>query len=516
MYMDPPDDPHSAHDSEYWKNKGDAFFQEGNCREAIAHYKKALGVNPEYSDAWNNLGCTYLKSGDVDSAIACSRAIKTLERKEGTQPKIASPKTHASGNFPHFFPAALVGIVIKPKNTFKNLADVKTSTAFLYYAVLCVIVVLIGMGSCYFGSFLFSNSIPAMISAYLLVILPWFWIAPQLLIIAILLVTTRIFGGKRGIHNTIKSSFFGLTPFVIVLPLVWIIFFLPSGGSNILFVMTGYIAATLWSGYLISTGLREYHKISRKNAIISVILCFLIVVMIIAGIMVAGMLMQSSPPPYQPVSITVESMEDQYLITLQGGPGLDEIDYIGINRGNNTIERIPLAIQAGAACTVPAEDLGGRVILIAKYKDGSLMVVFDKDFNLKPYESSSIGPRVNPTTLPLPSTSVPTILATTQPTPYPPSVNKTIFIEVFGTHGKYYVRNQGGPGVSVVEKISVLAGGAGYVSDRYDLGIQPGSYIEIEHPRCGNDYVLVTARFRDGSIEDIFRNYLFFECNATV
>ena len=37
--------------------------------EAIAHFQKALQINPDYADAHNNLGSALLRKGKVDEAI---------------------------------------------------------------------------------------------------------------------------------------------------------------------------------------------------------------------------------------------------------------------------------------------------------------------------------------------------------------------------------------------------------------------------------------------------------------
>ena len=51
-------------------NLGNALFQKGKVDDAIAHYKKALQINPDDADAHNNLGIALRQKGKVDEAIA--------------------------------------------------------------------------------------------------------------------------------------------------------------------------------------------------------------------------------------------------------------------------------------------------------------------------------------------------------------------------------------------------------------------------------------------------------------
>ena len=51
-------------------NLGNALLQKGNVEEAIAHFQKALEINPNYTIAHNNLGNALIRKGSVDEAIA--------------------------------------------------------------------------------------------------------------------------------------------------------------------------------------------------------------------------------------------------------------------------------------------------------------------------------------------------------------------------------------------------------------------------------------------------------------
>ncbi|MGO8680684.1 MAG: tetratricopeptide repeat protein, partial [Limisphaerales bacterium] len=50
-------------------NLGNALLQKGAVDEAIAHYQKALQINPDYAKACNNLGNVLVQKGSVDEAI---------------------------------------------------------------------------------------------------------------------------------------------------------------------------------------------------------------------------------------------------------------------------------------------------------------------------------------------------------------------------------------------------------------------------------------------------------------
>lgn len=54
-------------------NLGTARLQKGKLDEAIAHYKKTLGINPGYVDAHINLGRAFLQKGKPEEAIAWYR-----------------------------------------------------------------------------------------------------------------------------------------------------------------------------------------------------------------------------------------------------------------------------------------------------------------------------------------------------------------------------------------------------------------------------------------------------------
>jgi tetratricopeptide (TPR) repeat protein len=62
-----------------WKNKGNDFFKKGDYENAIQSYKNALDIDPNFSDAWNNLGLTYIKIGRIDDAKKCQESMKLIK-----------------------------------------------------------------------------------------------------------------------------------------------------------------------------------------------------------------------------------------------------------------------------------------------------------------------------------------------------------------------------------------------------------------------------------------------------
>jgi tetratricopeptide (TPR) repeat protein len=58
---------------------GSAFLHKERLDEAIAHYQKALAINPDYPNAKNDLGTALLKKGRADEAIACYQQALQIE-----------------------------------------------------------------------------------------------------------------------------------------------------------------------------------------------------------------------------------------------------------------------------------------------------------------------------------------------------------------------------------------------------------------------------------------------------
>ena len=52
-----------------YTNRGVAYVELGNFRQAISDYDRAIEINPEYAMAYNNRGIAYGKLGNHGQAI---------------------------------------------------------------------------------------------------------------------------------------------------------------------------------------------------------------------------------------------------------------------------------------------------------------------------------------------------------------------------------------------------------------------------------------------------------------
>ncbi len=93
-----------ATEASVWKNRGDNSVDREQYEEAIQYYRKALELDPDYANAWNNLGFAYYKVGQPEKAQECKEtaARKIEEKKRITQStsisKQPSEKVHLEDN----------------------------------------------------------------------------------------------------------------------------------------------------------------------------------------------------------------------------------------------------------------------------------------------------------------------------------------------------------------------------------------------------------------------------------
>jgi len=71
--------------SEY-KNQGNNYFKEGDYENALQCYGKALEIDPDYRDAWNNIYLTLLKLERIDDARKCKEMLDKLEDRQESAP----------------------------------------------------------------------------------------------------------------------------------------------------------------------------------------------------------------------------------------------------------------------------------------------------------------------------------------------------------------------------------------------------------------------------------------------
>ena len=64
------------------KDKSIAYTKKGNYDKAIELFEKAISINPEYADAYFNMGVSYGQQGNYDKAISCLKKAAILGSKE--------------------------------------------------------------------------------------------------------------------------------------------------------------------------------------------------------------------------------------------------------------------------------------------------------------------------------------------------------------------------------------------------------------------------------------------------
>ncbi len=75
-----------------WKEKGNEFARQGQYPEAVQCYSKAIKIDPNYSDAWNNLGLVLIKLGKIDEAKRVNDRLQQLKlRKSSLEPTSTTP-----------------------------------------------------------------------------------------------------------------------------------------------------------------------------------------------------------------------------------------------------------------------------------------------------------------------------------------------------------------------------------------------------------------------------------------
>ena len=118
---------------------GNAMFDEGDMKGAIAHYQTALQINPDYPDAQNNLGNALLKTGDVDGAIAhYQKALQTGPGNAAAQNNLGNALIK-KGNVDEAILHYQTALQIKPDNIEAciNLGDALLKKGNLDEAIAC-------------------------------------------------------------------------------------------------------------------------------------------------------------------------------------------------------------------------------------------------------------------------------------------------------------------------------------------------------------------------------------------
>lgn len=112
----------------------------------------------------------------------------------------------------------------------------------------------------------------------------------QVLAFGILTITTRFCCKKWNISETAKAGMYGFTPGVLSFPVLYGLFvcslmsLLPVDLNSLGAII---LVFALWSGYLITLGLSEFHEIPIRKAWYSVFSCYILVLVIFAIVNVA-------------------------------------------------------------------------------------------------------------------------------------------------------------------------------------------------------------------------------------
>ena len=83
-----------------WKNIGNDFFKKEDYENAIKSYKSAIDIDPNFIDAWNNLGLAYLKIGEIDKAKKCHETIDNLKNTQNMSIKTKPSQPRRQDNSP--------------------------------------------------------------------------------------------------------------------------------------------------------------------------------------------------------------------------------------------------------------------------------------------------------------------------------------------------------------------------------------------------------------------------------
>ena len=77
-----------------YKNQGNNYFKEGDYENALQSYGKAVEIDPDYRDAWNNIYLTLLKLDRLDDAYKCKEILDKLGHKPEKPVKSVADKPY--------------------------------------------------------------------------------------------------------------------------------------------------------------------------------------------------------------------------------------------------------------------------------------------------------------------------------------------------------------------------------------------------------------------------------------
>lgn len=65
-------------------NLGLTYKAQGDLSTAICHYQRAIVLQPDYADAYQNLGVAWLKAGNVSESLAAFRQVIERHEQQGS------------------------------------------------------------------------------------------------------------------------------------------------------------------------------------------------------------------------------------------------------------------------------------------------------------------------------------------------------------------------------------------------------------------------------------------------
>jgi tetratricopeptide (TPR) repeat protein len=123
--------------AEAYYNMGNAFKQKGNLDEAIASYKKVINLKPNYADAYYNMGNALKQKGELDPAIVSYKNAINLKPDHADAYNNLGTALQSKGDSEGAIGSYKKAIIIKPNyaEAFFNMGTVLQETGDLAAAI---------------------------------------------------------------------------------------------------------------------------------------------------------------------------------------------------------------------------------------------------------------------------------------------------------------------------------------------------------------------------------------------
>ncbi len=111
-------DARHSRNLEAWElyNKAYSLSSLGHLEEAVAHYTRALDLEPDNSDAWNNKGVCLRKLGKLEEALVCYDHATDTDRHNASAWSNRGNCLYSLGRFPEALTNLTKAIELDPKN----------------------------------------------------------------------------------------------------------------------------------------------------------------------------------------------------------------------------------------------------------------------------------------------------------------------------------------------------------------------------------------------------------------